>query len=75
MGLMTTGATAWAAGCSKADWTCALYAPVTGTKGSCGFTPNADTTFKTSTLNPYPATAYSVTGLTSTTDSANAAFT
>jgi len=78
MALMTTGSAAWASGCAKADWTCALYAPATGaTAGSCGFTPNSDATFKLTAspfTNPFTPTAY-VPSATTTANSANAIIT
>lgn len=73
MALITTGA--WGTTCLKADWTCTLYAAVTsGATGSCGFTPNADTTFKstaTIVVNPFTPPTYVTTGAAT----ANAALT
>jgi hypothetical protein len=64
MALVTTGT--WGTTCLKTDWTCTLYAPVTpGVDGSCGFTPNADATFKSTAstvVNPYTPIAYVTTG-------------
>ncbi len=59
MALITTGST-WAGTCSKSDWTCALYAPKSGsTAGTCGFTPNSDSTFvATGTATAHTAVAY-----------------
>jgi len=76
MALMTTGA--WADGCSKADWTCAVYVPVTlGATGACGYAPNSDTTFKPATgTNPFaPGTYTSSDSMATTVNSANAIFT